>query len=56
MDLAAWQTIEIVDVDGVSFTLAELIGTPVLVETFATWCSNCRGAAGRHAGGRGDRW
>ena len=42
MDLAAWQTIEIVDVDGVSFTLAELIGTPVLVETFATWCSNCR--------------
>lgn len=42
MDLAAWQTIEIVDVDGDSFTLAELIGAPVLVETFATWCSNCR--------------
>ena len=42
MDLAAWQTIEIVDIDGVSFALADLIGTPVLVETFATWCSNCR--------------
>ena len=41
-ELAAWQTIEIVDVDGESFTLADLIGTPVLVETFATWCSNCR--------------
>ena len=39
---AAWQTLEIVDTDGVSFTLADCIGTPVLVELFATWCSNCR--------------
>jgi thiol-disulfide isomerase/thioredoxin len=41
-ELPAWQTLEIVDVDGVTFTLADCIGTPVLVETFATWCSNCR--------------
>ena len=40
--LAAWQTIEITDVNGQSFTLADLIGTPVIVETFATWCPNCR--------------
>ena len=40
--LPAWQTIEIVDVDGVTFTLADCVGTPVLVELFATWCSNCR--------------
>ena len=38
----AWQRLEITDVDGVTFTLADCIGTPVLVELFATWCSNCR--------------
>lgn len=42
VELPAWQTLEIVDVDGVAFTLADCIGTPVLVELFATWCSNCR--------------
>jgi thiol-disulfide isomerase/thioredoxin len=41
-ELPAWQTLEITDVDGVTFTLADCIGTPVLVELFATWCSNCR--------------
>jgi thiol-disulfide isomerase/thioredoxin len=41
-ELPAWQSLEIVDVDGVTFTLADCIGTPVLVELFATWCSNCR--------------
>ena len=41
-ELPAWQSLEIVDVDGVPFTLADCIGTPVLVELFATWCSNCR--------------
>ena len=40
--LPAWQSLAIVDVDGVTFTLADCIGTPVLVELFATWCSNCR--------------
>lgn len=46
LDLPAWQTIEIVDVDGETFTLADYIGTPVLVESFATWCSNCRAQLG----------
>lgn len=41
-DLPAWQTLPITDVDGVTFTLADCIGTPVLVELFATWCSTCR--------------
>jgi thiol-disulfide isomerase/thioredoxin len=40
--LAAWQTIEITDVDGQTFTFADLVGTPVIVETFATWCPKCR--------------
>jgi thiol-disulfide isomerase/thioredoxin len=41
-DLAAWQTREIVDVDGQPFTLADFVGTPVFVEAFATWCPKCR--------------
>ncbi len=40
--LASWQTIEITDVSGDTFTLADYVGTPMLVETFATWCSKCR--------------
>lgn len=40
--LAAWQTTPMTDVDGESFTVADFIGRPVLVETFATWCTNCR--------------
>lgn len=42
VELAAWQTIEITDVGGVTFTLADYGGQPVLIETFATWCVNCR--------------
>jgi len=41
-DLPAWQTMTITDVDGATFTLDDFQGTPVLVETFATWCPNCR--------------
>ena len=40
--MPVWQRLEITDVDGLTFTLADCIGTPVLVELFATWCSNCR--------------
>jgi thiol-disulfide isomerase/thioredoxin len=40
--LAAWQTLPITDVDGVTFSLADFAGTPVFVETFATWCPKCR--------------
>jgi len=38
---SAWTTLELTDVDGATFALADLSGTPVFVENFATWCSNC---------------
>ena len=37
-----WQEVELVDVDGTSFSVSDLKGKPVVVENFATWCSNCR--------------
>ncbi len=40
--LAPWQQLEITDADGETFTLGDLVGQPVFVENFATWCSNCR--------------
>lgn len=39
---AAWQTVQLTDVDGMAFTLDDFHGTPVFVETFATWCPNCK--------------
>jgi thiol-disulfide isomerase/thioredoxin len=42
MALPAWQTIALTDVDGATFTLDDFHGTPVFVETFATWCPNCK--------------
>lgn len=42
VELAVWQTTAMTDVNGESFTVADFIGRPVLVETFATWCKNCR--------------
>lgn len=36
-----WTTLQLVDVSGEEFSIAELSGKPVLVENFATWCSNC---------------
>ncbi len=42
VELAAWQTLTLRDVDGSEFSLADYVGQPILVETFATWCSNCR--------------
>ncbi|MCU0310030.1 MAG: TlpA family protein disulfide reductase [Acidimicrobiales bacterium] len=47
VDFAPWQTIEITDVDGVTFTLASLAGRPLFVENFATWCPTCRSQLGR---------
>lgn len=38
---AAWTSVELTDVDGITFRLADQKGTPVYVENFATWCSNC---------------
>lgn len=39
---AGWQNVTITDTDGAELTIADLKGKPVLVENFATWCSNCR--------------
>lgn len=44
--VAAWQTEEITDVEGRTFTIAGLAGKPVFVEAFATWCTNCRAQLG----------
>jgi thiol-disulfide isomerase/thioredoxin len=46
IEAPAWQTAAITDVDGNTFTLADFSGRPVLVETFATWCPNCRAQLG----------
>lgn len=43
----AWRSVEITDVDGTTFTVESLTGTPVFVENFATWCSNCREQLGK---------
>jgi thiol-disulfide isomerase/thioredoxin len=40
-ELSAWQTATITDVEGATFSLADLAGKPVFVEFFATWCSSC---------------
>ena len=42
-----WRGVEITDVDGKTFTVADLEGTPVFVENFATWCSNCKKQLGK---------
>ncbi|MSO88098.1 MAG: TlpA family protein disulfide reductase [Acidimicrobiia bacterium] len=42
VELAEWQQIELTDAEGETFTFADLVGRPVLMETFATWCGNCR--------------
>ncbi len=41
-ELAAWQQIDVTDANGETFAIGDLVGRPVLVENFATWCSNCR--------------
>lgn len=43
----AWRTMEITDVDGATFTVESLSGTPVFVENFATWCTNCKKQLGK---------
>lgn len=42
VSLAAWQEIELTDAGGDVFTFADLLGRPVFLQNFATWCGNCR--------------
>lgn len=43
VDVAAWQTIELVDAQtGETFTFADYAGETIFVEPFATWCTNCK--------------
>ena len=40
--LPAWANIELVDaVSGESFRIADYAGKPILIESFAVWCSTC---------------
>ena len=38
---AAWATAQLTDVDGQRFAIKDLVGKTVVVENFATWCSEC---------------
>ncbi|ELZ65365.1 hypothetical protein C457_17737 [Haloferax prahovense DSM 18310] len=41
-DEGAWRTTELTDVrTGETFTIEGLLDRPILLETFAVWCSNC---------------
>lgn len=42
-ETAEWMEIELTDVrTGETFKLSDFNGTPVLLETFAVWCSTCK--------------
>ncbi len=42
IELPAWASIELVDaVTGEPFTISDFAGRPILVESFAVWCSTC---------------
>lgn len=42
-ELAPWMNVELTDVrTGETFKISDFIGTPVLLETFAVWCSTCK--------------
>lgn len=41
-DLPAWMDVELVDaVSGEAFRIRDLVGRPILLESFAVWCSIC---------------
>ena len=43
-----WANAPLTDVEtGETFTIAELAGKPLFIETMAIWCSNCRAQQGR---------
>ncbi len=39
---ADWLGVPITDTAGNKFAVRDLVGAPVVVEVFATWCGNCR--------------
>ena len=42
LELPAWMDIELEDaLSGETFTIRELVGRPILLESFAVWCSIC---------------
>jgi len=42
LELPAWMDFELEDaVSGKTFTIRELVGRPILLESFAVWCSIC---------------
>ena len=42
LDLPAWMDIELEDaLSGETFTLRQFVGKPILMESFAVWCSIC---------------
>lgn len=42
-EAAPWMNVELTDVrTGDTFKVADFIGTPILLETFAVWCSTCK--------------
>jgi hypothetical protein len=46
----AWANAPLTDVEtGETFTIAELAGKPLFIESMAIWCSNCRAQQGRFA-------
>ena len=43
-----WANVPLTDVEtGETFTIAELAGKPLFIESMAIWCSNCRAQQGR---------
>ncbi len=50
LQMHAWATATLTDVStGETFTIAQLAGKPIFIETMAIWCSNCRAQQARFA-------
>lgn len=50
LQMHPWATAALTDVTtGETFTIAQLAGRPIFIETMAIWCSNCRAQQARFA-------